>query len=776
MNRRNILASLLVVAVGVPMAARAEHTRYWRQTDFSEFEKGTARGVAIHSDGKLAPAPKFDSFADPNLAYVWALGLDSHNKLYAAGGSNAKVLRFDDAGKSTTVFESQELVAQAIAFDSKNNLYVGTSPDGKVYQVTPDGKKSVFFDPKTHYIWALAFDSQGTLFVATGDKGQVFAVEPDGKGQLFYQSEERHARSLAFDDKGNLLIGTEPDGLILRVPIDRKTPQSVPAAGAPFVIYETNKAEVTSLLTDASGNIYAASIGEKNRPPMIQRNIPPAAAPPTTAPATSATSTTIVIGGQTQATQPQQQPSITSYSFPPISSTGGAEVVKIAPDGSPDTIWTSPDDLVFAMGLPPTGKILLGTGNQGDIVQIEDNGVYANVAKAESAQVTGFAVAPDGRVFVATANPGKIFALGPGYATDGSFESDAFDAKIFSHWGRITWWGQNGATEGKVALYVRSGNTSNPGENWSAWAGPYKDAAGAEPDCPPARFVQWKAVFLDTDKGLPPDVSWVSLAYQPKNVAPAIDDIAIQDAGIRVIGFPMQQSGPGTAVPVQLRYPRSSGGSTFATVTTEGMNQGGQIEVPPQGFRDKSYQSVLWSAHDDNDDDLVFSIYYRGEGEQNWRLLKDKLTQKYYSWDTTTMPDGAYYLKIVASDAASNPADQALSAERQSDRFQVANTAPQIVNLRAGSGLLNTKASWDATSSSGSIARSEYSIDSGDWKILFPTDVLSDSPKESYFVQLPGLPPGEHTLAVQVTDQFGNTAAAKVTFTVEPHGVSQRAP
>ncbi|MFZ0784258.1 MAG: hypothetical protein WA369_00375 [Candidatus Acidiferrales bacterium] len=766
MNRRNILACLLAVAVAVPLVARAEHTRYWRQTDFSDFQKGTANGVAIRSDGKLAPAPKFDLFADPNLAYIWALGLDSHNHLYAAGGSNAKVLRFDDAGKATTVFDSQELVAQAIAFDSKDNLYVGTSPDGKVYQVTPEGKKSVFFDPKTHYIWALAFDPHGTLFVATGDKGQVFAVAPDGSGQLFYQSDERHARSLAFDDKGNLLVGTEPDGLILRVPIERKTPQSAPTAGSPFVIYETNKAEVTSLLADARGNIYAASIGEKNRTPVVPRIIAPAPAA-ATVPATNATNSTIVISGQAQAAQPQQQPTITSYAFPPISTTGGAEVVKIAPDGSPDTIWTSRDDLVFAMGLPPTGKILLGTGNEGSVVQLEDNDIYANVARAESSQVTGFAVAPDGRVFVATANPGKVFTLGPGYAINGSFESDAFDAKIFSHWGRITWWGQNGATEGKVAFYIRSGNTSNPGQNWSAWAGPYKDPGAAEPDCPPARFVQWKAVFVDTDKGLPPDVSWVNVAYQPKNVAPVVDDIAVQSPGIRVVGFPAQPNGPGTAVPVQLRYPRSGSGDTFAGAG-DNMMQPAQLEVPPQGFRDKGYQSVLWNAHDDNDDDLVFSVYYRGEGEQSWRLLKGDLKQKYYSWDTTTMPDGAYYLKIVASDAPSNPPDQALSADRESDRFQVANTPPQIVNLRAGSGLLNTKASFDATSSSGAIARAEYSIDSGEWKIVFPTDLLSDSSKESYYLQLPGLPPGEHTFAVQVTDQFDNTAAAKVTITVQP--------
>src|SRR5580704_13719806 len=253
--RRKNLVCLLAVGILLPFSALAEHTRYWRQTDFIDFQKGTAKGVAVRSDGKLRPALKFDSFADPNLAYVWALRLNSKGQLYAAGGSDAKVLRFDDAGKPTTVFESAELAAQAIAFDSADNLYVGTSPDGKVYQVTPDGKKTVFFEPKTKYIWALTVDAQGTLYVATGDTGEVFAVTPEGKGQLFYQSRERHARSLAFDSKGNLLVGTEPDGLSMRVKIVRTNAGTFPTAAEPFVVYETNKAEVTSLISDAAGNI-----------------------------------------------------------------------------------------------------------------------------------------------------------------------------------------------------------------------------------------------------------------------------------------------------------------------------------------------------------------------------------------------------------------------------------------------------------------------------------------------------------------------------------------
>ena len=153
------------------------------------------------------------------------------------------------------------------------------------------------------------------------------------------------------------------------------------------------------------------------------------------------------------------------------------------------------------MALSPSGKILLGTGNKGAIIELDSQNIYSTVAKTASAQVTSLVAGTGGKIFVATANPGKIFTMGPGFESDGSFESDTFDAKIFSHWGRLTWWGDNGATSGKVAFYVRSGNTSSPEKNWSAWSGPYKNASGETINCPPARFAQWKAVFLDTDHG-----------------------------------------------------------------------------------------------------------------------------------------------------------------------------------------------------------------------------------------------------------------------------------
>jgi hypothetical protein len=228
--------------------------------------------------------------------------------------------------------------------------------------------------------------------------------------------------------------------------------------------------------------------------------------------------------------------------------------------------------------------------------------------------------------------------------------------------------------------------------------------------------------------------------------------------------------GAGTPTPVQLRMPQRPGAQSFTTFITDAQARSNRTDAPPQGFADKGYASVLWSAHDDNDDDLIFAVYYRGEAENTWHLLKDKLTQRFYSWDSTTMPDGPYYLKIAVSDLPSNPPAQALTDERVSDRFEIANTPPRIENLRADAGGDPVKITFEGISQSVSIAHAQYSVDAGDWFTVFPVGVLSDAPKETYQIQLAGLAAGQHIISVQITDRYENTTAAKIVFTVPARG------
>jgi len=157
--------------------------------------------------------------------------------------------------------------------------------------------------------------------------------------------------------------------------------------------------------------------------------------------------------------------------------------------------------------------------------------------------------------------------------------------------------------------------------------------------------------------------------------------------------------------------------------------------------------------------------------------LKGNLEQKFYSWDTTTLPDGAYYLKIVASDAPSKPNALEPKTERASERFEVDNTPPTIEHLQAnlattGFGTLpkiqTVLVSFTARDASSSIERAQYSLDGGDWILMAPSVGISDALVEQYNFSLPVLGPGEHTIAVRAYDRFENVGSAKTTFTVPP--------
>jgi flavin-binding protein dodecin len=449
----------------------------------------------------------------------------------------------------------------------------------------------------------------------------------------------------------------------------------------------------------------------------------------------------------------------------------GSAVYKLALDGSPQQIWSSRDTLVYTLNFSASGKLLLGTGNRGVVVQLDGDNLFTNLVKTETGQVTGLAQGAGGKIYLCTANPGKVFTLGPDDVGEGTFESQPLDARFFSSWGRLEWWGENAGTSASgrphVEVYVRTGNTSTPDGNWSAWAGPYT-LSGQKAEAPPARFAQWKALLRSSSPS--PVISWLSLSYLPKNVAPQVDGIVVQDPGVRVQGSVGIGGSSTPSIPVRLRQPETPGTGTTTSFSTPAQTDrpSSRFDAPPQGAMQKGFESVIWTAHDDNDDDLVYRVYYRGEIEKEWKLLKENVREKYYSWDTSSMADGAYYLKIVASDAPSNPPGEALEGSRESDRFVVDNTPPSLENLAAvatdasGGGSVH----FIARDTASDIARAEYSLDAGDWTLVYPDGRLSDAPVEHYDIALKGLAPGEHTIAVRVYDRFENMTAGKVTFRV----------
>ena len=746
------LVSTLVIC-GAAVTAVADGTRTWEQSKFEDLTKGTATGIAIRSSGGLELAPSFKLLYATPSTYIWAVAADEAGNVYAATGSPARVYRISPDGKATIIFEPQELQVQTLEVGPGGVIYAATAPDGKVYKIEHKAQQksetakadtkapekdlqkdpakpvldsswssSVYFAPGTKYIWDVVLDKAGNLYVATGDHGEIYKVTSKGEHSLFFKSDETHIRVLLLDAKGNLIAGTDGSGLVYRIS----------PTGEGFVLYSAPKKEITALALDREGNIYAAGVGEKRA----------AGGTSTSSGASALISIGPSAGPSTSPQSPGPVPTTTStvqmgpFPFPGGGASGGSDVYRIAPDGSPSRIWTSHDDIVYALTFDSHDKLLAGTGNRGHVFAIEGQDEFSDLLKAPASQITGFAKAAGGVLYASSSNLGKIFVVGPGPESQGSYESDVFDAKIFSRWGHAEFRGA-----GNVDFLARSGNVDNPDRNWSPWKQVDLTKDG-EMGIPPARYAQWKAVLHAGNAK--PAVDSVTLNYLPKNIPPEMDDVTIQ---------------------MGVRYQPLSKPSGISLSADVSGSSGGHFESPIPSTRDRDAIGIKWSAHDENDDQLVYSVYYRGDGETRWLLLKDNLNDKAYSCDASLLPDGGYTVKIVASDAPSHSPGEALTAEKVSRRFEVDTTPPRIENLTAAVEGTQIHGRFRAQDMFSTIKRAEYSVDAGEWRYVEPVDQLSDAKLEDYDFKV-ALDAGkdaasEHVVVVRVYDKYENMGAAK---------------
>jgi hypothetical protein len=260
----------------------------------------------------------------------------------------------------------------------------------------------------------------------------------------------------------------------------------------------------------------------------------------------------------------------------------------------------------------------------------------------------------------------------------------------------------------------------------------------------------------------------VGVNYLPVNIAPVVDEIAVEP-GARATQAPAQ---PGQPQQISINLPSAQNALSYTQDPST---------APLAAVRDRAAVTVRWSAHDDNGDDLIFDVYVRGDGEKNWRLLRARVTERFYSFDSIRIPDGGYRIRVVASDAPAHTLGDALTGERESDHF-IIDTTPPVVSALQGSlqgGALH--ASFVATDAISPIAHAEYSLDAGRWQFLEPVGKLSDSLTEHYDFTVPlsaiavrtppedepadarppVTDPQEHILTVRVYDRYENVSAAK---------------
>jgi hypothetical protein len=143
--------------------------------------------------------------------------------------------------------------------------------------------------------------------------------------------------------------------------------------------------------------------------------------------------------------------------------------------------------------------------------------------------------------------------------------------------------------------------------------------------------------------------------------------------------------------------------------------------------------------------------------------MQPRPRQASYDWNVADMEDGWYDIKIVCSDERNNPTD-AKTAWKTLGPILIDNRKPSIVSLQRTGEL-----TWNgvAEDSFSHVARIEYNLDGGEWRLLKAADGVFDERREQFTVILKNVAPGEHVLSVRVFDEGGNIGMRQVGFKIE---------
>ena len=740
------IAYWLTAAVLSQACSFAASTTAWEMTTYSDFLRGKFQGLSLSRDGRVMLAPKLETLFSSDQPAVWSVARAANGAIYAATGHRGRVYLVESAARSSLYWTAPQPEVFALAIDSTGVLYAGTSPEGKIFRIE-NGKAAEYFDPKAKYIWALQFDSNGALFAGV-EGGKVLRITGAGKGEVWYETGQSHVVSLAFDTQGRLLAGTEPNGILYRIAEKDKA----------FVLYDANLPEIRSLTTTADGSIYAAALGGSLANRGSGWTTPASASPGgITVPGPSTTITVTEDSAQAgldvkpkaEATKSAVQPAtqVTTQISPALDVSGveKSAIYRIHPDNTVETLWSSKEENVYAI-LNVGDYVIFSTDSQGRIYRLSPDRKVTLLAQTNEGEAVR--LLRDGTsVVAATSNLGKLYRLGDGFSVTGTYEAPVHDSNSVARWGRLQ--ARIDSCDGcSVVFRTRSGNASRPDRTWSDWSAQVTGNVMS----PNARYIQWKAEFIGAN-GNSPVVDSVNIAYLPQNAPPVVKSITVLSQAVATATSK-------TAAP---QAPSQAAYSVTVTDTGDAP-QASSAGTPSQTLNRATTQqlSISWVAEDPDGDKLVFSVYFRGEGEREWKLLKANLQENIIVLDGDVLADGRYYFRVVASDRLVNPPSTARTGELIGIPVLIDNTPPLLTAgepRRTGAAL---ELDVDAVDAASPLRRAEYSLDAGPWTPIEAADGLIDSQREKLLVRIDSFPAGEHLIVVRAYDAAGNAGLVKV--------------
>ncbi len=609
-----------------------------------------------------------------------------------------------------------ELVDIPIAYSAasrKGVTYVGTGTNGMIFEFQKQKLKKKY-DTGELLVSSLAFDDDGALYAGTLPNGRIFKIDPkkDTIDRFSKPEGAEHIWSLRYDSKRRRLIaGTGPKGGLF----------AIDASGQARLLHESEAPHIMSLTGDGEGTIYAGTSDSAlvlkvmpNDKVRVVHDFP----------GNEITSIDfwngqLAVAANEFPTKPGTQFKPPTGSPPPTASgppgapprAGKGQLWRVGSDGRVEQLLDRPEAHFTAVEWGTDGSLFAGGGKEGHVFKVQPDGSYAIWADVEERQVLALSLRSDTPVFV-TGDGAAIYWIEKGAAPNPVWTSDVLDSGFGSQWGRLTWRGS-----GKLVFQTRSGNSKEPNDTWSVWSKKQKGPGPAS--SPPGRFAQVRAFFPRDGSG---ELRAVELYYLPQNQRARVSTIKSKSATVNGGSSPESEDGlpkPSTAL------------------------------------------NLSWAVDNPDGDALRYRLFFRQESQAAWRpmFLGDVvLNEAKYKWDTGSIPDGYYVIKVEVSDEEANPQNRKLYSNVVSQPILVDNHPPRIDKLRYRNG----RVEGQVVDAIGPIARIQASIDAGPWQDIFPLDLLLDSKNEAFEMVLPEGASRSPIVAIRAFDAAGNQANREI--------------
>jgi hypothetical protein len=692
----------------IPFPTFAVKTERWEINTAQDFLRGKLHRLTVSSDGDLrlgCGATKVGEFAKE----VWCSTVARDGTIYFGTGSPADVYALDKDGRATKLYQTDAIAVTALALDSRGNLFAATLADGKIFKIAAGKKEGAeFCRLRAPYVWSLAMDKEDRLYAGTGPDGKIYRVNPDGKAEEWFAAEEANILSLALDGEGALLAGGSDRGLLYRIA----------EKGKGVVLHEFAEDEVKALIVTGP-DLYIGVNKQKVRRPRSTGGRRPSAAEfeDLTLRLTSqfGARATGDMGDRARSTPPETR----------LVNVLSGTLYRRNANGRVDRQATWENEAIMALAQDAAGGIIVGAAGQGRVYRVQGSDRWDLLFDLDEQQALTV-VTRDGKLaFVGTGNIGNAYAIDPQKAESGEYTSEVHDCKFLTTWGNLAWKGT-----GAVTVATRTGNTALPDNTWSAWT-----PTAQKVSSPPERFIQVRAQLLRVSE---PALESVGVYFRTQNQKPEVFAVEIGDK------------------------PKPAPEKPKTETEEKPVEQKADESRPKPALVVKK---VAWRADAKDGDALVYRVLYRVDGDDLWVPvpLEKPLKKLEYYWDTESIPDGWYRLKVVASDEESNPAGETLTDEAISEPVKVDNTRPVVVNLVLTGDML-TGIARDNLSL---LRYLEYAVDGGEWKFFGPKDGVFDDREEAFEVKLDPLKPGPHSIAVRATDDEGNIGVEKTAVRVK---------